>query len=211
MSWLDEKEIVIVGLIASLLFMTILDLKMGAIYTGMISLYWISMHYSWKVQFSKDRKYLSPAILIVTIIGLMAYYMVAQAFNLPVKIQSLIGFSIDTISTVNPILKSLIWILFIPLAETLFFFGVLFGYMRYKFRNIGYLIFIPFGIMIALFHTLSQNMTQQTIIIDIIFGVISGITLLKYNELKYAFWIHVIANLLFINTIGGLTWLLLQH
>lgn len=209
MQWMDEKELVVVSLIASILFMTVLDLALGVIYTGMIIVYYIFMKEPWSYQFSRDRKYFSPSILIIAIIGVMAYYLIADVLHLPIQTYSLIGFSITDIALTNPILKSLIWIFFISLAETLFFFGILFGYIRYKSKKAGIITYIVFGVMIALFHILSQKMTQETLLIDMIFGTISGVTVVKYNELKYAYYIHLIANLIGIYMIGGLAWLLL--
>jgi len=212
-SWKDEKEIVLVSLVASLLFMTVLDLALGAIYTGMLSVYYLFLKEPWTIQFSRDRKYLSPGIFITAIIALMAYYMIANILNLPTSTHSIIGFSIKDVTLANPVLKSLIWIFFIPLAETLFFFGIVFGYLKYKFRihrvdarALG--VFAVFGVLIGLFHILSQKMDMQTLYIDILFTSVSGLVVLKYNELKHAFWIHVFANILGVYALGGLAWLL---
>jgi len=208
MQWKDEEELVLVSLIASILFMTVLDLALGAIYTGMILSYMVFMRKPYTIQFSRDKKYFAPDVLVMAILGVMAYYMVIAVFKLPILTQSMIGFSITDISLANPVLKALIWIFFIPLAETLFFMGVVFGYIKYKSRTAGGLSFLVFGVVIALFHVLSQNMTQEILLIDIVFGAISGFFVLKYGELKQAFWIHVFANLIGVYTLGGLAWLL---
>ena len=208
MQWKDEEELVLVSLIASILFMTVLDLALGAIYTAMILSYLFYMRKPYTIQFSRDKKYFSPSVLIAAILGVMIYYMVVAVFKLPFVTQSLVGFSITDISLDNPVLKALIWIFFIPLAETLFFLGLVFGYIRYKSRTAGGLLFIIFGIVLALFHVLSQKMTQEILMIDIIFGTISGIFVIKHVELKQAFWIHVFANIIGVYALGGLAWLL---
>lgn len=211
MNWTDERELALVSLIASILFMTILDLQLGVIYTGMIISYYLFIK-RYSIQFSKDRRYFTPSILIIAIIGVVGYYLVASLLNIPLVPKSIIGFTISDISISNPILKTLIWLFFIPLAETLFIFGLVFGYMRRK-MNIGknegktLIAFILLGILVAVFHLKSQNMNQQTLMIDIAFTVISGIAVLHYNELKQAFWIHVFANAIGLFITGGLLWL----
>lgn len=208
MSWKDEEELILISIVASILFMTVLDLQVGAIYTGMISAYFMFLRKPYTYQFSRDKKYFTPAILVVAIVAIMVYYLLADTLNLPMTIKSIIGFGVEDISITNPLLKTAIWIFFIPLAETLFFFGLLFGYMKYKFRKVSPLMFIVFGLVLTVFHLLSQEMTQEVIFIDIIFGTISGLVLIKYNELKYVFWIHVLANIIGFYVTGGLSWLL---
>lgn len=214
MQWRDERELVLVSLIASILFMTVLDFQLGVIYTGMLLTYYIFLAKPYSIQFSRDKKYLSPSLLLISIIGIISYYLIAQIFNIPIiTIKSIMGFSIDMISIANPILKTLIWVFFIPLAETLFLFGVIFGYIKYKMKinelNITAIImFIILGVLITAFHLKSQDINQNTLLIDIAFTTISGILVLKYKELKQAYWFHVLLNVIGLYLIGGLLWLL---
>ena len=203
MSWKDEEEIVLMSLVASVILFVSLNTYLGTLYAFLIGLYHMFIKKPFCVQFSTKRKYFNPANFLAALIAFMAWVVISSGLTSMsiaslFSINSMMSFA-DAVTMNNKFVKLLVWGLFIPLAETLFIFGIVYGFARYKFRSAVIAGIATFAVMLIL-HTVnatiraSHQLNRQTLIIDGLFVAISVALIEKYKQLKEAFYFHAFIN-----------------
>lgn len=94
--------------------------------------------------------------------------------------------------------------LHIPLVETLFFFGAFLPWvminifklpLRWNSFNINVWWAVALvGVSFALFHITAHQLSDQALLVDMLFGVVSGIVVLQYRYMLPIFIMHVLIN-----------------
>ncbi|MEM5785134.1 MAG: CPBP family glutamic-type intramembrane protease [Candidatus Aenigmatarchaeota archaeon] len=108
----------------------------------------------------------------------------------------------------NEFLRLFILCFAIPLAETLFFFGVVLSYIVQvlhvnlaRFDRSWIIASISTASIMTIFHLAVQFSTQWALLSTFIFAFISSIIVLRYRDLSYALMFHVIANTLIVTNL----------
>lgn len=134
----------------------------------------------------------------------MNFFGNANAENLGSVIRILATNTSPPYITENPYLYFLVFGVFIPIAETLFFFGVVMPWLMEKFK-FGYetkskwiLAIVTIGIISSLFHYTSHIYSNEALIADFVFFALSGVIVLYYRDLVLATTVHFLANSLII-------------
>jgi membrane protease YdiL (CAAX protease family) len=200
-NWRDEKEILIVTLIISLFILVTLSQTVGTIYTFFLTLYFLLIKTPYTVQISK-KPFKIPDFL-VPVLGMGAFLFITGSFitgSVFSVFEILASYTTVTFLIDIPWVKFVVWGIFIPFAETLFFLGVILPYLRRKLNvkkgiNIdSILLILMIGSIAALFHIVSQLMSNEALLMDIIFFGVSSLVVLQYDELKQAFIMHAVLN-----------------
>lgn len=117
---------------------------------------------------------------------------------------SLYSAALQPVVTINtPIVQMLIWGVMIPILENCFFIGVI-GYMI-SVKGLGLYTFQPYsagtwisvilvGAIAASFHFISQLLTPELLLMDMVLFGLGMFLALKYNVLKHGIGIHIILN-----------------
>lgn len=188
MNWSDEKKLVLTSYIASSIILVTLSFEVGVISFIFTFLYWKFK----KIQFSRDGKYLDLISIAIAIILGIGIYNILQPFGIFTSFKE---FSVD-----NPILKTVIWGVFLPLPETLFFFGVLMPWLSDKTgmsmrMSLGGLVLVfLLALSASVYHIYAQVVTPENVIADIAFFGISGLVVLYFKELKQSYYTHAFIN-----------------
>lgn len=97
----------------------------------------------------------------------------------------------------------LFWFVFgflIPIAETLFFFGVLMPFLMKKMKfsyadkSKWVAIILAIGLIAALAHYTAHIFSNEALLADFIFFTLSGIVVLYKKDMSLAILIHIISN-----------------
>lgn len=188
MGWSDERSLILTSYIGSLLILVTLDVLVGVV--SFLFTYAYSAYK--KIQFSKSGKYVDLPTLAIAIILSIGIYNIVEPLGIFISFKE---FVID-----NPILKVVVFGVFLPLPETLFFFGVLMPWLAEKLKirlgvNVeSIIVLIVLGLVVSVWHIKSQIMTRDNIIADIAFFGLSGASILYFKELKQSYYTHVFTN-----------------
>lgn len=210
MSLTDEKNLVLVAIISGVFILTTLSTQVGSIYFAMTMTYAIAIALKGKqgvIEFAKSSKeYIEKSVMFG--FGLIGAYVAIGSVVLgsPAAFaKSAVSFATTfnvnfTIS--DPVIQLIVYSFFIPLVETLFFYGVIFKFILSKSQASDDLkrkdtiiaIIVMAGIATA-FHFAVHLVNEQSLLTDLIFFGATSAVVLKQKELSGAFVGHLIANL----------------
>lgn len=110
----------------------------------------------------------------------------------------------------NPYIYLFVFGFLIPIAESMFFLGVLLPYIEKKFMLKGkieriIITSIVIGSIVSLWHLTSHIFSDQALMADFIFFAISSVVVLNDRELRTGILLHIFANtLIILSTLGWL-------
>ena len=112
MGWEDEKELVILSVIMLVIITVSLDFYLGILYSILTFAYIFSIGKPWTIQFSKDRKYFNPNLIMVGILTFLFMNVVSSTMHNNIinsEPLSIIPVDIDEYNITNPLIKLSIW------------------------------------------------------------------------------------------------------
>ncbi len=211
----DEKNLAVLALISGTFILVTLSGVIGNIYFAMAAVYAITLNLGKErvLQFSKQRGVTSTAIFAFLLIGgFVAVGAIVlggqeQLFAASSFFASsfLLNFTIE-----EPIIKLIVFGFFIPIVETLFFFGVIYALVLRrtkatgKLNDIGTLVAIVMvaGIATA-FHFSVRLLNDSSLIADLIFFGLSAMIISRQGEMSGAAFGHVATNTIFVGQLLG--------
>jgi len=210
MGFEDERTVGILSVIVSVFIFLTLEKSVGVVYAIMGMLYMV-IAYSRPnkiIQFKSRNIDLALLLFTGTIVVAIWFLITVAAFSVlgysdsaPFSIMSS-GFS-SVLRIDNPLVMMLVWGVFIPIVETVFFFGVLMKFLadkmsvKWKFDIPALMLIIMMGAAAVMFHLGSQAIIGDSALVsDFIFFSVSAAIVLKYKELQQAAYAHIILNTL---------------
>jgi hypothetical protein len=203
----DEKSLVTLTLIAGLFILIVLNSTIGTVYFAMAATYAIALSLGSNrvFQFTKG-KFLTVDNFMYAILGIAGFLFVTSiAVGGYEKLFSAVTFFGSTLLTQftfdNPIVKLLTFGVFIPVVETLFFYGVIYKLVINKTRgsgkrfDTGTIIAVAMVASVATaFHFYVRMLNDTSLIADLIFFGSSAIIVSKKMEMSAAALMHIIYN-----------------
>jgi hypothetical protein len=215
MGWSDEKNLIGLFLIISLFVTVVINEILGLIFFAMFVVYYIGISTNTAIQFDvKGGNW--GKVIINALASLVLFYLIAGATLNVLQVESSwrnimsimatsaadFGISID-----NDLVKFLIWGVYIPTAETVFFLGYVLPFLEKNMKaNTSKIvdklvILLVLGALTALFHLVSHLAANEALIVDIVFFAVSGFVVLfkkkgwkQSIQMKSAWLVHVLLN-----------------
>lgn len=214
MNLADEKNLVILSLIFGVFILVTLSSTIGTIYFAMAVVYAIAMQQKQVISFAKERSNYSKIIpmalfVIILFFGVSALFL--GSFETVQKSVSFFASSFLTNFTIdNALIKIIVFGFFIPIVETLFFYGVIYKFLLSKVRTDGNVrkqgtwvaILMLAGIATS-FHFYVRLLNNQALITDLVFFGISAVIVSQQKELSAAATAHIIINTYVMATVVG--------
>jgi membrane protease YdiL (CAAX protease family) len=175
--------------------------EIGAVYAGMAVLYWAAIRSRAAYDFFRGRlPQLQSAMLpVVAVLG----WILATQWVLGLTLAQISAGAAIPIASV-PVLSILVFGLLVPIAETMFFFGVAQKFISQRLPNMLLLAGVM-GALFALFHLNAHMGITGAVWSDFLFGFISSLLVTRTKELKEAGLAHMLANvLILLPTLGVL-------
>lgn len=212
----DERELVLLSIITGIFILVTLDQTIGVVFAMMSFAYAVILNQSSSnvFQFSRSsfttQKFGLALLAFGGFVGITAIVLGGQEqFVGAVTFFAssfLTNFVID-----NPFIKLFVFGVFVPIAESLFFFGVILPYILRKAKAKGNLqdsgtllaVAMTAGVATA-FHFTVRLLNDQALIADLMFFGISGMIAVNQKELSGLTLLHVVANIIFVGPLVGL-------
>lgn len=217
MSLLDEKELTLLALIGGTFILVTLSATIGTIYFAMSVVYALMLMRGKTAvfEFSTGKTQLGRVILnaflfLGIFLGLAS--VVLGSFENAISAVTFFASSFLSNFTIdNALVKLAVFGFFIPVVETLFFFGVIYKYILKKAsarntfndRNTLVAAVMVAGIATS-FHFLVRLLNEQALTADLLFFGVSALVVTQYKRLEEAAGLHIAANSLSIAKILGL-------
>lgn len=204
----DEKDLSLIAIIMGVFILTTLSQTIGVIYLGMSVAYAIAVNQgrSRVYEFVRGRHNLQMALLLgVVLVGgfliIGGISLGAITLEAAAPIQILQSSFVDQFTIDNYIIKFVVFGMFIPVVETLFFYGVIFKFIMLKAGATGQLTqfqtilsITMIGAIATSFHFIVRLFNDQALLMDFIFFTLSAVIVLRQKELSGAATGHAITN-----------------
>ncbi len=202
----NDRDLAILALIVGIFILVTLSSTIGTIYFAMAAVYAIAVSYGKGrvIDFTKGGSRIGNAILfgllaIIIFFAISAVLLgsLAAAERAVTTFASsfLVNFTID-----NPFIKLFVFGIFIPIVETLFFFGVVYKLILNKARatesinmTAGITVLLIAGIATS-FHFLVRMLQDTPLLSDLIFFGVTGAVVFKKRDLLAATIMHMAIN-----------------
>lgn len=204
MGFADEKQLVLIAMIFGLFIMTTLSGTVGAIFFGMSVVYAVAINQGTSnvYEFVRGKvDYFRIGAIGAVFVGLwyLASKNLLSVFD-PFQLYSssfTIQFTLE-----DPIIKFIVFTLFVGIVETLFFLGVVQKFLikranaRERLNDPNTLIAIAItAAIVGLFHVKAALFDEKVLLVDFLFFALSGILVIVDKlQLITAAVIHIAAN-----------------
>lgn len=197
---------ILYGMLAfALVSAIILNNILGLLFFAMVVAYFLTATQRDAIPFSKGKSFAQKGIIAIVIGG--AIFFIAGSFisGHPFNVLSVIKLfgttALSNLSLDNPIIRFIIWGIFIPIAESMFFLGFIGGILKKAFKATGnkidskkMAIMATVGSVSVISHIVSQGVVDATLLLDFLFfGVSMGITFYS-EQLQEATFLHIGVN-----------------
>ncbi len=214
----DEKDLVIVALIAALFIATTLSFEVGILFIAMIITYGIALNQGrGRIYEIIKGKAAIPSSIVLAAVFVGIWYFISQVALSVVgppgaDTFSVLAAAVNIPFTIDsPIVQVLVWGIFIPFAETVFFLGVALKFIqkkakaKEKLNDISTWVgIIGIGALVSLFHVVVRLFNDSALIVDFAFFALSAAFVIQQRgELKGPLFAHIIVNVAVMSTIVG--------
>lgn len=206
MSLIDEKNLVILALISGVFILVTLSSQIGSIYFAMAAVYAIAIALKLKVfEFSRTNNGLGKIVFFgILLVGLFIAGASIVLGGQEVLAKSVTFFAstfLTNFTIDNAFIKLFVFGVFIPIVETLFFFGVIFPRVleyaraRNSVRDLATIVSIVLVAGIATsFHFVVRLLNDTGLLSDLVFFGLSALLVIKQKEMSGAAAGHILIN-----------------
>lgn len=206
---IDKLIIILTGIFFLFLSVNFSPQILGIVYTAFIFFYYMFILDKDVGQYTLSIKNVNVAKMIVIVsvifvVWITAVIAISNYFGAGANYYSIFKILASNTSppfiSQNKYLSFFITAVAIPIAETLFFFGVILSYLvqalnlNVNSKRDWLILAVAVASFMTIFHLAVQYSTQYALVSTFVFAFISTLMVLKFKNLTYALIFHIIAN-----------------